>query len=353
MGSPDRDPTYYHEDGDCIILVEGTLFKIHRFLLTRGSCVFRDMFSLGSCGTVQGTTDASPILLPDAISDIRTLFWGLYASPSDITAQSSPYGTDYLRLCRLTKIVNKYQFEELEKWATDVLTDPRVGLSTYLRITCPLEDLNIFLEAASLSNSKKLRKVIEDQTSERIIDSVGREVLPILNAVEKYGSRRLQGVAYYFLLMYLDELPLQWTPNSTAPLFPSVADGLSQTQRYRLFLGQWSLSKFWDRCCAEFPIDLPLVSACHEKSHESCKVAWEATWDTLRIEADRTYPRKLDIVSKLLYMNAHGPGGKLDSGVHMPKHAICRAISPGPADSLLDELSRTMPDHFLGPLPSE
>lgn len=99
-----RDPEYYREDGDCIILVQNVLFKVfstasmsplelsakyetqlHRFLLTRDSPVFHDMFSLPHSSSldelagVQGMSDENPIVFHDDLKKVRALCWGLYA----------------------------------------------------------------------------------------------------------------------------------------------------------------------------------------------------------------------------------------------------------------------------------
>ncbi|CCL99253.1 uncharacterized protein FIBRA_01268 [Fibroporia radiculosa] len=80
-----RDEAYYIDGADCVIRVENTLFRVHRFLLARDSSAFQDMFSLplgeGSQSALQeGFSDSNPIrLFGDTAQEFRTLLSLLYA----------------------------------------------------------------------------------------------------------------------------------------------------------------------------------------------------------------------------------------------------------------------------------
>jgi len=58
-----RHPTYYFQDEMTVFLVDGHLFKVHRWFLERHSPVFRSMFYQRSPDLPDGKTDDSPILL--------------------------------------------------------------------------------------------------------------------------------------------------------------------------------------------------------------------------------------------------------------------------------------------------
>ncbi|KAH9912776.1 uncharacterized protein BXZ73DRAFT_55888 [Epithele typhae] len=80
-GGPTRHPDYYLEDGNLVILVEKTLFRVFRSTFTRHSPVFRDLFSLPNPegSTSEGMDDANPVQL-SGISpvDFERLLWVLY-----------------------------------------------------------------------------------------------------------------------------------------------------------------------------------------------------------------------------------------------------------------------------------
>ncbi|KAG6918347.1 hypothetical protein DXG01_014996 [Tephrocybe rancida] len=80
LSSTVRHPVYYFEDGVVIFLVENTLFKVHRYYLTRESEVFRGMFELppGS-DEPEGTDDDHPIRLPEVTtSEFESLMHFFY-----------------------------------------------------------------------------------------------------------------------------------------------------------------------------------------------------------------------------------------------------------------------------------
>ncbi|CAL1711783.1 unnamed protein product [Somion occarium] len=77
-----RHEDYYFEDGNLIILVENTLFRVFRSTFTRHSATFSDLFDLppANCeGTVEGSVDWNPIILSGIlVVDFERLLWVLY-----------------------------------------------------------------------------------------------------------------------------------------------------------------------------------------------------------------------------------------------------------------------------------
>jgi len=79
---PKRHEEYYFDDGSVILLVDGTLFRVHRYYFTRESQIFADMFSLppceasGSSGTREGQSDSSPIEIPGVAKQEMESFLG-------------------------------------------------------------------------------------------------------------------------------------------------------------------------------------------------------------------------------------------------------------------------------------
>jgi hypothetical protein len=99
---PTRDADYYFDDGDLIILAENTLFRVtihfsplhsdsdfcpfsqvHKFLLSRDSSMFKDMFIIpGGSSTAErtdGSSDETPLRVSDTFEAFRALLWVLYA----------------------------------------------------------------------------------------------------------------------------------------------------------------------------------------------------------------------------------------------------------------------------------
>ena len=91
MPGPSRDPTYYIHDGNSVLLVENTLFKVHRSVLTKDRSAFETMFQLSGetdsarsdssmTAAQEGESDDNPIRLQgDTADEFRALLWALYA----------------------------------------------------------------------------------------------------------------------------------------------------------------------------------------------------------------------------------------------------------------------------------
>ncbi|OJT13806.1 hypothetical protein TRAPUB_9653 [Trametes pubescens] len=79
---PIRHSEYYFEDGNLVILVENTLFRLFRSTFTRHSVVFKDLFSLptGPKGQpIEGDDDANPLTFSGiSATDFERLLWVLY-----------------------------------------------------------------------------------------------------------------------------------------------------------------------------------------------------------------------------------------------------------------------------------
>lgn len=76
---PNRHEEYYFDDGSIVLLVEDTLFRVHRYYFTRESQIFADMFSLptGSpSGLAEGQSDSSPIDIPGVTKKEMESFLG-------------------------------------------------------------------------------------------------------------------------------------------------------------------------------------------------------------------------------------------------------------------------------------
>ncbi|KAJ6604174.1 hypothetical protein DFH09DRAFT_1121866 [Mycena vulgaris] len=75
-----RDPDFYVEDGDCVLRVENTLFKVSGSLFSRNSMVFRNLFLLDGELLLAGTSDQFPIRVRGTAENSRVLCWLLTLS---------------------------------------------------------------------------------------------------------------------------------------------------------------------------------------------------------------------------------------------------------------------------------
>ncbi|KAG2159340.1 uncharacterized protein EDB93DRAFT_1115134 [Suillus bovinus] len=108
--SPPRHSEFYLQDELSVFLVDGVLFRVHRFFLQRESDVFRTMFV---CPPTQdgpeGLSDDKPIVLPDVtVAEFEALLKFLY----DGGTSPSPFSTAD-EWIRLLSIATRYEMERI------------------------------------------------------------------------------------------------------------------------------------------------------------------------------------------------------------------------------------------------
>jgi len=100
-GDVHRHQEYYFDDGNLVIRVENTLFKVFRSTFIRHSPVFKDLFSLPEpMGAAEGSSDENPVHFSGiSATDFERFLWVLYPpSYGESTAKSLPEWTSILDL---------------------------------------------------------------------------------------------------------------------------------------------------------------------------------------------------------------------------------------------------------------
>ncbi|KAJ7909812.1 hypothetical protein B0H13DRAFT_2329955 [Mycena leptocephala] len=72
-----RDTAFHRDDGDCILRMQDTLFKVHRHLFNYELSAFHDLFSLPRPeGEIERDRDNRLIVLSgDTPTEVRAFFW--------------------------------------------------------------------------------------------------------------------------------------------------------------------------------------------------------------------------------------------------------------------------------------
>ncbi|KAF8644671.1 hypothetical protein AX16_008331 [Volvariella volvacea WC 439] len=120
-----RDEEYYFDDGSCILLVQDTLFNVHRSILSRDGSSFGTMFSLPQGSTeAEGKSDRNPVILHgDTVSEFKHFLWALYALPPELSSLTSPTSDSLVQLMDIARISYKYSFKSLETWSLDAIQE--------------------------------------------------------------------------------------------------------------------------------------------------------------------------------------------------------------------------------------
>ncbi|KAJ7490598.1 hypothetical protein FB451DRAFT_1124201 [Mycena latifolia] len=280
---PVRDGEYYFDDGDFVLRVraENVLFRVHKFLLSRDSSMFKDMFifpaseSSEPAKTTEGSTDATPLVLSDTAVSFRALLWVLYALPPDLQAYLAKDNAnlDLKLLLSVAEITNKYHFTSLEAWSMGVVAMalPRLKFneasSSLLARTMTLADR---CNDSALSNAVLV-------AWERLLQN-GVNPAHLINVAEQGDNvlERFIGLTYYSQLSRM-KLVRTGMPGSQVVSITGC-DGLSQTQISRLMIGRWSLANE-SNCLEKNPPSLPRGASCSVNQHRDvCTVEWRKVW---------------------------------------------------------------------------
>ncbi|KAJ7770926.1 hypothetical protein DFH07DRAFT_768651 [Mycena maculata] len=108
-----RDPEFYAENGDCVVLVGDALFKINSADFFGYSAVFRDLFYN------RETSDEFLVLLEDAPEDFRDLCRIFQAQPTKLFRIFRE--ASFLRLLSFIMILHKYECWLYADWAKQAI----------------------------------------------------------------------------------------------------------------------------------------------------------------------------------------------------------------------------------------
>ncbi|KII86612.1 hypothetical protein PLICRDRAFT_699924 [Plicaturopsis crispa FD-325 SS-3] len=283
-----HDPDYYICDGNVVVQVESTLFKVHRSNLRRDGSAFHTMFDLGQeTPHSGGGSDEDPIILSgDSVAEFHALMWSLYALPPEFASPS--VGTNILRLTNLARIAHKYQFETLENWALGTLCRSypptmenlfRSYPPTLSSSTSPtLEEVT---EVAALCKHHLLSRRLTS-TWYSLLDQ-GRDVAIAMRVSERLDFQDLMGRAYYTMML---KGRAAWNDDPD----------LTYEQRVRLLSGFYNISHLWEI----FPLDLPSKTIAPLPLHDKrCQEG-----GTRRLYCDEywcTFITKKDFLSSLVH----------------------------------------------------
>ncbi|KAJ7740242.1 hypothetical protein DFH07DRAFT_69558 [Mycena maculata] len=236
---PIPDEAYFFDNGDCLFLAEGVLFKLHRWILCRDpDSMFRDMFSVPQGPQVMGL---DPISISDTRAEFRALCWVLYALPNEIHLQTTREA-DVQRLVHVAKMSHKYNLPLFETWALKMILLQCEPPLDHLA-TCTQDVLGQMMALATLCDHPVLLCLVESAWISRL--STGElRCSDALVAGEKHATRKFQGDVYYQLNKQIHSQLSALSPTSAR----GFSDfGLTDKQLLCLLSGHILLSNFWCR----------------------------------------------------------------------------------------------------------
>ncbi|TFK33027.1 hypothetical protein BDQ12DRAFT_691724 [Crucibulum laeve] len=277
-----RDLDYYFSDGNAVLLVEDTLFKVHRSILSKDGSTFANLFvlptQLGS--SEEGNDDRNPICLQgDTAEQFRALLWALYALPAEII-QFTMFAGDH-RFYHIARLANKYHFATTETWALEAIPGYFNRIDTQLVVA----DLIPATEVAFLCEHDELKKLTVSRWKHYLGEPT--DIVAAINISEKLNIPDLLGEAYHRMMLLGREV---WDSSLTA------------SQRIRLLSGFYNIYKICESLGSNEP---KYVHANSCPNHFQCYNDWTEIWNIIHksdggIIEQLMSIQKFDLLGKLM-----------------------------------------------------
>ncbi|KAJ7165418.1 hypothetical protein C8R46DRAFT_647360 [Mycena filopes] len=342
-----RDDDYYFDDGDLVIRAGNTLFKVHKFLLSRDSSMFKDMFALPGAGKdgANASTDATALQVSDTVEAFRALLWVLYALPPELQAYLTNAKTvvELKRILSVAEITNKYHFTTLEAWSMEVVKSA-IPSFAFTQPTFLL--LARAMSIAERCSDPGLSDIV--LTAWEGLLRSGVNPAQLINVLEEHHRlRSFSALTYYAQLSTMKIV--RTGPAGSRVVTMTGCDGLSETQISRLLFGRWSLESEFAHLSTH-PPDFSRGVDCLRMAHGSCKDDWRRIWleamssKTVLLMDSADLLGRLGEVQKLLPVAL-----KTSRKLRVDIHQTCREKISSAVELLIASTKRNLGDHFQLP----
>ncbi|EUC55496.1 BTB/POZ domain protein, partial [Rhizoctonia solani AG-3 Rhs1AP] len=121
-----RHADYYFEDGNIILCVDDTLFKVHKSLLKLQSNNFETVFGIPPVATGAGMLDQNPITLPnitvDQFCNLMKLIYHPFSykkllTPPGVSAGREDIGASFAFYSDIAASSHRFAMQDIEQWA--------------------------------------------------------------------------------------------------------------------------------------------------------------------------------------------------------------------------------------------
>ncbi|KAI0258189.1 hypothetical protein BC834DRAFT_926579 [Gloeopeniophorella convolvens] len=359
-----RDEDYYLSDGSCIILVENTLFNVHRTMLSKDSSSFGSMFTLPQGDQpAEGQSDQNPVvLMGDTVSQFRNFLWALYALPHELLQVHSNLA-NLTRLIDIARISNKYSFKSLETWALDVIVDtvtrknsPSLPFPLASPTHMPTSPTQPYTPTAQLTNNDQiiaLVRLAQMCQHERLLNTMVESLRKLmttstqnaymaLTLADELDLRGLRGASYLEVM----QKAVVVVRRGTGPAEGSLDDDgrlvVSPAQQMRLLSGYYRLTMAWEQL-RTVPPAFDHASSCGANWHQTgCVQSWQEFWRE-KTKSDTVLALGLaDVLGRLRAVLKEFD--KWGSATYM--HHDCRMLARRVINEKLKEAQEALPEFF-------
>lgn len=264
-------PEFWFEDGNIVLLVHDTFFKVHRSRLCCDGSIFATMFTLpqGESSKVDGQSASMPIRFADKPRRFTALLWALYALPAELRSINHS-AENCMKLIDIATAAQKYAFKTTEEWALSCLVD-LVKTSNHLGER-KINPWRIFA-LATLCNSQELRQAMIDKVRERA--SQGKlHYSWVVTIGESLSIPELLGAGYYEIVI---QNPQHWNEDGK----------LNEAMMQKLYVGFCKLVTFKDTL---FSTPMPIANHQCPLDPNQCRARWNLLWKEGQQEGTERIP---------------------------------------------------------------
>ncbi|KAG9018174.1 hypothetical protein FRB90_012018 [Tulasnella sp. 427] len=264
-------PEFWFEDGNIVLLVHDTFFKVHRSRLCCDGSIFATMFTLpqGESANVDGQSASMPIRFADKPRRFTALLWALYALPAELRSINHS-AENCMKLIDIATAAQKYAFKTTEEWALSCLVD-LVKTSNHLGER-KINPWRIFA-LATLCNSQELRQAMIDKIRERALQGK-LHYSWVVTIGESLGIPELLGAGYYEIVI---QKPQQWNTDGK----------LTEAMMQKLYIGFCKLVTFKDTL---FSTPMPIANHQCPLDPNQCRARWNLLWKEGHQEGSERIP---------------------------------------------------------------
>ncbi|KAJ7618754.1 hypothetical protein FB45DRAFT_1033926 [Roridomyces roridus] len=295
----ERDATFYHPSGDCILRVQQTLFKIHTHHLVSNSPVFASLFALPvGDTTVEGQSDDLPIVLhDDSADDFRSLFKYIYASVIATQITSVP-ASELPQVIAVARLAHKYDMEAWQNWAF-LLIASHFKRSKHLSTT----HIATIYKVCDKPQWSSLRTELAEHWIQRIeSEPEPQSALTLTSALD---AAEMQSDHVFLTRLYALHLTRSTRSGGTTPMatlanpIPFPTAGIPPVHLVRMLAAHWSLSSSWSNL-RQNPPSFPIYTVyCTAEKHDACTRSVSASWEQALAAAEREFPSSVEMGARL------------------------------------------------------
>ncbi|KAJ7073055.1 hypothetical protein C8F01DRAFT_1244056 [Mycena amicta] len=272
VAAPAPDLHFYRPDGNCVLLVDDTLFKIHRHYLvpdTDHLSLFGPLLAQAAKDSKEDKDERPIVLKGDTADELRAYLRFNYSGPLQLLDENLTQN-DLGQLAVAGRFAHKYRLESFKRWVKLIIVR-KLRNGTILH-DCPPETYFELLQFDRVCSTPEIMTGVQSAWIRNIFGGDCKSVAPELELTAARDMRSFLGELYYAQLCAFDLKP----PAILSLHTPIHLDrpGLNDQERLRLLQGHHSLSFSFQRIVDQLLRVQRCSSECKLDASHHCHDQW-------------------------------------------------------------------------------